>query len=175
MNVGREILPVAALIAMLAAGCGGKAPEQEPGKATPPAGGSKYLLSSEPEGARDVLAVLETAKDDEEIVVVGRIGGDEKPFVQDLAAFTIVDRSLKPCNANPEDNCQTPWDYCCEADLAKARTAVRVVDGHGNIVATGAKELLGLKPLDTVVVQGKAKRDPDGKFTLLATGLYVRP
>ncbi len=41
----------------------------------------------------------------------GRIGGSEKPFVDGLAAFTIVDLKVPYCA--DDEGCPTPWDYCC--------------------------------------------------------------
>src|SRR5262245_40379084 len=72
--------------------------------------GSKYLASSEPAGAKDVIDVRKDAKDGDNVVVVGRIGGDVDPWIQGSAAFSIVDRSLKPCNEREGDSCKTPWD-----------------------------------------------------------------
>ncbi len=59
-------------------------------------------------------------KTQQDVVVVGRIGGRVNPWVKGTAAFPIVDRSLKPCNEIEGDTCETPWDYCCEAELPKA-------------------------------------------------------
>lgn len=137
--------------------------------------GSKYLLAAEPEGALDVKQFLQDAKDGDEVVVVGRVGGEVKPWVEGLAAFNLADLSLVACNDNVEDHCPTPWDYCCEPDLAEGRTLVQVVDSGGNVVSSGAKELLKIKELQTVVVKGRADRDDSGSVSLLATGVYVRP
>ena len=73
---------------------------------------AKYLLASEPAGAKGVIDVRKTAKDGEEVVVVGRIGGSKAPFTG-RAAFEIVDPSFVPCNEKdePEDS-ETPWDFC---------------------------------------------------------------
>lgn len=139
--------------------------------------GSKYLLGAEPDGAQDVIAVRKSAQNDDEIVVVGRIGGRENPWVDGLAVFTIVDPSLEACSDIPGDNCEKPWDYCCCAPdkLAASTALVQVVDETGQPVAQGAKELLAVKELDTVVVKGKASRDEEGNLEVLASGLYVRP
>jgi len=87
------------------AGCGGENKEPKPD-------GSKYLLSEEPQGAAGVRDVRESAKDEDEVVMVGRIGGMEDPWVEDLAAFSIVDPAMKPCNEIGDDACPKPWDYC---------------------------------------------------------------
>lgn len=168
----RYVWTAVATAAVLVIGC--SQPGQQPAEEPQPSS-SAYLLTEEPEGAHEVVDVLESAADGDEIVLVGRIGGDVNPWVEDVAAFNVADNSLVPCNEREGDTCETPWDYCCEADLGKATTLVEVVDGDGKLVATGARELLGVQELDTVVVQGTAQRDADGNLTVLATGVYVRP
>jgi hypothetical protein len=71
---------------------------------------AKYMLASEPDGAKGVKEVKQKAKDGDEVVVVGRLGGSVKPFTG-RAALTIVDVSFKPCDEIEGDNCPTPWDY----------------------------------------------------------------
>jgi hypothetical protein len=136
--------------------------------------GEAYLLTSEPEGAKTVLEARETARDEDEIVVLGRIGGSVDPWIAGRAAFSIVDPSLKACSDIPGDTCQTPWDYCCDPNLAAGTALVKVVDASGNVVKAAAKDLLEVKELDTVVVRGKAQRDDEGNLTVLATGIFVQ-
>lgn len=133
-----------------------------------------YLLKEEPQGAQDVLAARKDAKDQQEITVVGRIGGRVDPWIKSLAAFSIVDRSLKPCNEIEGDTCETPWDYCCEPNLADATVLVTFVDDQGQVIKQAARELLPVEELSTVVVQGKAKRDDAGNVTILASKLFVK-
>ncbi|HMF15206.1 MAG TPA: hypothetical protein VKE94_22985 [Gemmataceae bacterium] len=144
-----------------------------------PSGGSEaaqYLLASEPAGAKGVLDVKEAAKDGDDILVEGRVGGSRKPFLEGLAGFTIVDPSLRSCSDRPGDNCDAPWDYCCEspADLKRATALVKFVDENGKTLKKDARELLGVEALQTVVVRGKAKRDADGNLTILASALHAR-
>jgi hypothetical protein len=136
----------------------------------------KYILSEEPKDAQPVLTTREKAKDKDDVVVVGRIGGRKNPWVKGAAAFSIVDPSLKACNERPGDTCPTPWDYCCEADLSKATVFVTVVDDKtGKTLKEDAREALKLHELDTVVVEGKARRDKKGNLTIAASKLFVRP
>jgi hypothetical protein len=137
--------------------------------------GKKYLLQKQPERAQDVIAVRKDAKDQQDIVVVGRIGGRKNPWIKDAAAFSIVDRSLTPCNEREGDTCKTPWDYCCEATLPKSTLLVMVYDTEGKLVKKDARSLLGVTELDTVVVEGKTKRDKAGNVTIVASKMYVAP
>ncbi|MBC8868134.1 MAG: hypothetical protein H8E44_01885 [Planctomycetes bacterium] len=159
---------VAAFLLIGLVGCSSQ-PESPPDSS----GGSEYLLTAEPSGAQEVVQAISDAGADEEVVVVGRIGGEVNPWVEGLAAFSIVDRKLKACSDVEGDNCSTPWDYCCEADLAKSKTLVEIVDGNGSTVKADARQLLKLKELQTVVVKGKAARDEANNLTVLATGVYV--
>lgn len=78
----------------------------------PAVDGSKYLLTKEPEGVTDVIQVRKEAQDQDEVVIVGRIGGSENPWIDGRAAFSIVDTSLKSCADCGSDDCPKPWDYC---------------------------------------------------------------
>lgn len=172
----QRIMSVACLLAgLIGVGCGGG------GSSTPVAAHAtdgidkeKYLLQTEPAGAKSVKESRDSAKDGDEVVVVGHIGGDPKPWVEGRAAFWIVDSSIKPCP--PGEGCPTPWDCCCVAkeDLLKAMATVKVVDDQGQTVLVDARKLLGVKESATVVVHGKAKRDDKGNLTVLTDKLFVR-
>ena len=137
--------------------------------------GAKFMLNDQPEGAKEVIQVREDTKDGDDVVIVGRIGGGENPWIDDRAAFTIVDNSLRACSDIPGDNCDKPWDYCCATDKLPTSTAlVKVVDENGKLVQADARQLLNVKELSTVIVKGKAKRDDDGNLTVLASGIYVK-
>lgn len=178
MRLARRSCALLALAAGLAIGCGRSdfAPAAPATSDAPDAATSEYLLQAEPLGAEGVEQVREAAADDEEVVVVGRIGGSENPWIEGRAAFSIVDPSLKACSDIEGDTCPKPWDYCCETDKLPTATAlVKVVDDAGELVGTDARELLDVKELSTVVVQGKAQRDDSGNLTVLAQDVYVRP
>jgi hypothetical protein len=135
----------------------------------------KYLLKTEPAEAQPVATAKKDAKDGDSITLVGRIGGSESPFVNGRASFTIVDTKLVPCSERPGDSCTTPWDYCCDTDqLADCTAAVKLVDEEGKTLPVDAKTGLGLKELQTIVVQGKAKRDEAGNLSVLASGIFVK-
>ncbi len=168
----RSCLPLVGLVVVL--GCGQQQSTEPDATGELPAG-VKYVLAAEPETARGVIEVRADARDDETVVVVGRIGGSGNPWVDGRTAFSIVDSSLKACSDIEGDDCKTPWDYCCETDrLAEATLLVKIVDESGKLVAADTRALLGLKELQTVVVEGQARRDDEGNLTVLAGGVYVR-
>jgi hypothetical protein len=134
-----------------------------------------YFLEEEPDESASVAGVKKDAKDGGEVVVVGRIGGRANPWINNAAAFSIVDEALKSCDQIPGDKCATPWDYCCESDIAKSTLLVMFVDDAGKVVKQDARKWLKVKELQTVVIQGKAKRDRAGNVTIMASRLFVRP
>ncbi|MCE3017714.1 MAG: hypothetical protein ACK56W_13035 [Pirellula sp.] len=133
---------------------------------------SQYVLTNEPTGAIPVGDARKQVKSEDEVTLVGLIGGSPEPFVDGIAAFTIVDAKVPYCAA--DENCPTPWDYCCQQDAVKENIAtVQVVDDNGKPVMADARKLLHLKELTTVTVQGKAKRDEQGNLVVHATKLFV--
>ncbi|HUG89694.1 MAG TPA: hypothetical protein VML55_02600 [Planctomycetaceae bacterium] len=162
----------------LAAGCGtgvGESAAERPAEAGP-TDSSQYVLAAEPEGAKGVREVRNTSADGDEVVIVGRVGGAEDPFLRGYAGFTIVDASVKHCGELHDDGCPTPWDYCCSPpeELEDARALVTLVDARGSAVKGDAKALAPVREMKTVVVRGKARRDEAGNLTIEATGIHVR-
>lgn len=137
--------------------------------------GKRYLLSNEPDHAMDVIQVRTETADNDKVVIIGRIGGSDMPWVEGRAAFSIVDRALEACGDRTDDHCPLPWDYCCELErLPTSKALIKVINQDGQLVKTDARELLGVTELQTVIVQGKASRDDANNLTILATGLYLK-
>lgn len=158
-------------LGLAAIGCAPAA--QPPTNTVSSADGAKYLVKSEPQSAVGVGAARESSKDNDEIVLVGRIGGSSKPFIDGVAAFTIVDPKVPHCSK--EEGCKTPWDYCCEQNQVKGNIAtVKIVNSDTKPVQEDARKLLGIKELNMVVVRGTAKRDDAGNLTVLANQVYVK-
>ena len=107
---------------------------------------SEYVVETEPEGALAVGEARQATQDGQEVTLVGHIGGSTKPFVDGLAAFTIVDVKVPYCA--DDEGCPTPWDYCCASDAVKQSIAtIKIVDESGKPVAGDARELLNVKEL----------------------------
>lgn len=172
----KKSLSCLSLVCLLIAACSDNPGDEttDSNKPKPSVDGAKYLLSSEPADAKDVIQVREDAADGADVVMVGRIGGSSSPFTEGRSAFSIVDSSLKACSDIPGDNCPQPWDYCCEDRLPSGTALVKVVNDDGDLLKTDAKELLGVKELSTVVVKGTAKRDDAGNLTVLAHSIFVK-
>lgn len=157
----------------LAVGCGDATVDADPAASAPPAD-SEFVTQTEPADALPVGQARESVADGDAVTVVGTIGGSTEPFVEGLAAFTIVDPKVPYCA--PEEGCPTPWDYCCTQDQVKDNIAtIKIVDDQGSAVTADARQLLGVQELSTVVVKGTASRDDNGNLTVAATEVFVRP
>ena len=134
----------------------------------------QVVAASEPSDAIGVGLARQEVESGEQVTLVGKIGGSSEPFVEGMAAFTIVDASVPHCSA--DEGCPRPWDYCCTQDQVKENIAtVKVVDDQGSPLASDARELLGVKELSTVVVEGEAIRDEQGNLTVATKQVFVRP
>jgi len=78
-------------VLVIASGCSDSNPARDSGDAATTAVNSQYLADTEPAGAIPVGEARESVKDGQSVTLVGTIGGSSKPFVEGLAAFTIVD------------------------------------------------------------------------------------
>jgi len=159
------------LTLVLAVGCGkSEARVSAPASDVP----ESFFVASPPPTPKPVAEVVASAKDGDSVVVTGRVGGAKKVFVDDYAAFTIVDAKLAPCGTNNMDECETPWDYCCASPEVIAANAVSVeLVTDGKLLKANPRGFHGLDLLTTVVVEGKVARDAAGNVRVLATGLHV--
>jgi hypothetical protein len=144
---------------------------QSPSAGALPAG---LMLAQAPADAKDVLA-LKQAKEGEQVILRGKVGGRVEPFVEGRAVFQVVDASLQSCKDIPGDTCPTPWDYCCDADVNKKSASIQVVGADGKPLRTGLKGVGGLKPLSEVTIKGTvAKAGETGPVIVNATGIHVK-
>ena len=135
--------------------------------------GMALLVDREPADAMPVGEARKRVEDGQSVALVGIIGGSVEPFIDGLAAFTIVDAQVPYCP--PEEGCPTPWDYCCTQDqVAQNIATVKLVSESQQPIAQGAKQLVGLKELDTVVVSGVAHRDEQGNLSLSAREVFIK-
>jgi hypothetical protein len=137
-------------------------------KAAPPAAGISVsepspalaaVLAATPTGeAAAIAAIRPTAKPGDEITVNGLIMGAMKPFVDGRAAFILGDPEvLTPCNKVPGDECETPWDVCCDSpeDKKRATATIQIVGADGRVLKEPIEGVGGLKNLANVTVTGK--------------------
>lgn len=136
-----------------------------------------FFLMEPPAAIVDVSAARQggALKAGDTVVLRGRIGGSQSPFVEGRAVFTLVGRGIKACSDVPGDRCPRPWDYCCatrEEVLANSVT-VQVVDEKGQPMRSGMKGRRGMKELSELVVVGKVSAVSGQGVVVDATGMWV--
>ena len=156
---------------LILTGCGegGSTAQNTAEPATP-----TWVLASAPEGAQSVTEAKASAKEGEQIILRGRIGGRKAPLTEGSPVFTVMDLAIPHCGQNPDDKCSTPWDYCCETPetITTNSATVQVVDASGQpIINSPAAQ--GLAALDEVIVVGTvAPQSNENLLIVRATGIY---
>ncbi len=166
----------AGLVVMCAglAGCGESGTAPATRGVSSASGSALWLVADEPEGARPVAAVKADAKEGDEVVVRGVIGGRVTPLSADSPVFIIMDTSVPSCADMEEDHCATPWDYCCEttASITANSATVQLVSADGSQLDTDPTAA-GLKPLDEIIVVGTVGPRPSQEIlTIRATRVH---
>jgi len=118
---------------------------------------NEWFTDTAPEGAGAIHEVRTTAVPGDEITISGLVMGRMKPFVDGRAAFILGDPALlTPCNEIPGDECETPWDVCCDAPEAKREgtATIQITGPDGRVLSTPLKDVRGLKELSKVTVTG---------------------
>lgn len=128
-----------------------------------------WVLTSAPAGDVSVTEAKASAKEGDQVVIRGRIGGRHAPISADSPVFTIVDLGLEYCGQTTDDQCGTPWDYCCETPSTIATNSA-TVQVQGDAIDLGGA---GFEPLDEVILIGTVGPRPDEQvLTIRATGVY---
>jgi len=136
------------------------------------------VLAASPKGeAASIVAIRSTAKPGDEITVSGQIMGAVKPFVDGRAAFIIGDPDvLTPCNEVPGDECETPWDNCCDSpeDKKRATATIQITGTDGRVLKEPVEGVGGLKNLSKVTVSGKVAEGSSADLLIVnATAIGV--
>lgn len=155
------------LVPCLFAGCFGDTGVRDMGGSYDP----RFLASEEPNDPLDVQQVRSTSKNDDVVVVVGRVGGSAKPFVDGLGVFTIVDLKIPTCSSDP--NCSVDCSVSPE-ELKQSLATIKLIDDSGTLVGKDSRELVPVLVNSIVVVQGRASVDTHGNLTILAQNLAIR-
>ena len=145
-------------IALLAS-CKETSPKNTKTTAKEPSAALSAVLAAAPAGEpKAIAAVRASAKPGDEITLSGRIMGNAKPFVDGRAVFILGDPAvLTACNETPGDDCETPWDACCDSPEDKKRgiATIQIVDAAGRVLKEPVEGVGGLEKLASVTVTGK--------------------
>ncbi|MBX3363444.1 MAG: hypothetical protein KF866_01655 [Phycisphaeraceae bacterium] len=154
---------------LTAAGCGERSPKGKTDVTAP-----AWLLTSMPKDARTVLELKPEAQEGETVAIRGRIGGRKHPMAAGSGLVLIVDASVPSCADDPEDNCPTPWDYCCERpELMTAATATVVLVDASDTPIEAELTSLGFSPLDEIIAVGVVGPRPSSEVLVIrARGIH---
>jgi hypothetical protein len=142
---------------------------------------ARFALSEEPAGVLPVLAAVDamqanptSANSQEEVVVLGRIGGVKNPCDATRSVFVMTDPTSDIVGSSEHDgNCDCHFCQKSKADLPTL-AIVELVDEQGQAYPYSVQQLADLAPDQMVVVRGRAKLDALGNLSVAASGVYVR-
>ncbi len=138
----------------------------------------ELLLASTPEKALDIADLRKSAQAGDTVTFTGNVIGSESVFMDGRAVMIMGDpKKITSCNLIPGDECETPWDVCCDdPDVIKASiVTVQVVDDAGKPLKTGLKGLGGMKELSALTVTGEVAEGSNKDNMLVnATGIFVQ-
>lgn len=142
-----------------------------PAPATETPAALSAVFSAEPAGEPAAIAAIRaTAKPGDTITLQGLIMGSRRPFVDGRAAFLLGDPDvLTPCNEKPGDDCETPWDVCCDSpeDKKRGTATIQIVDADGRVLRDSLEGIGGLVPLARVTVSGTVAEGSNADLLLV--------
>lgn len=135
------------------------------------------LLETAPDGAVAILEARKNPTPGTEVIFAGKVMGKREPFSTGAALVVLGDPAvITSCDLKPGDECETPWDVCCDLpeDIKRSIVTVQVVDEAGRPVRSPLKGLGGMKELSSLVVKGTVAEgsNPDN-LLVNATGIHV--
>ena len=147
-------------------------------KETPSSTGLESVMVSEaPTGPLGVVEARAQAKPGEAITLRGKVGGKMTPISDGVAILVLADeKAIASCDENPDDLCETPWDYCCEdqAKITASIATVQVRGSDGKVVRASLRGKDGLKELSRLVVSGTVdEASNDDVLIVNATQIHV--
>jgi len=133
---------------------------------------SKFLLREEPRGAIGIAEAKNRLEENENVVLLGRIeAGEFEPWDDGKASFLITDATIEGHHHAEGHECA----FCKgKKDPLEIMAIVRFVGDDNKVLSVDARELLGVKKSQTVVVRGRGEVDDLGQLTVSADGIYLR-
>jgi len=137
-----------------------------------------YFVTEAPADAQAIHIARTTAKPGDSITLKGEVMGREKVFVDGRAAFLLGDpEKLTSCDKNPDDECTTPWDACCDSKELKriGIASIQILGPDGRVLSHEIKGSNGLKELSYVTLSGVVdENSTEENFIINAEKIHVR-
>lgn len=162
--------------------CGAEKESAPPPEASAPTGSAlpaSLALDAAPEGAISIVALKEQHTPGDEVTFSARVIGRTEVFVPGRAIMIVGDPTiLTPCNENPDDSSETPWDACAASPEERrlGTLTVQVVDEAGTVLPTDLRGFQGITELSHLTITGiLATGGDDAPWIVNATGIHVHP
>lgn len=151
---------------LLFAGCSAEGAKQPPAPQAA-AAVAKMVLAADPGDAIGVVAAKESGEA-AKVVVEGRV----HDMVKGFAVLKLMDTALHYCGQVDAEDCETPWDYCCDSPDRRKQHSLLVEfrDAAGKPIATPA--MPNARHCDLVKVRGEMTVDEHGSHVLVADGIF---
>jgi hypothetical protein len=137
----------------------------------------RLVLAEEPAGATSIAESRDKVENEQDVVIVGKIGaGEFAPWADGQAAFLMSEVPADNTHAETPGHDPATCPFCRRrAEKAASVTAlVQFRDDKGDLLPIDARELLGVNQDQVVVVRGKAHVDKLGVLVVAADGIHVR-
>ena len=133
----------------------------------------ELMLDAEPSDATRIVVAKHTVADNSDVCIVGQVSGNEQEaFVQGQAAFLVTEVGSGEASHCKNENCK----FCNSHKPSGPNAAVQFVGKSGNPLGVDARELFGIVPGDTVVIQGRGEFMQDvNMLQVTAEHIFVRP
>ncbi len=139
----------------------------------------EVVLDAAPASPIQIAELRKSAKPGDTVTFTGEVIGSYDVFMEGRAVMIMGDpNKITPCNRIPGDECETPWDVCCDDPdhITAAIVTVQVLDESGKPLKIGLKGVGGVTELSAVTVTGEVdKKSNDKNMIINATGLFVHP
>lgn len=125
-----------------------------------------------------IHSARESVKPGDTITLSGRVMGNLHPFVEGRAAFILGDPAvLTACSDRPDDECETPWDNCCDTkeDKMRGTATIQIVGDDGRVLKEPIEGVGGIGKLSTLTVTGTVAEGSSAESLVVnATAIDVR-
>ena len=115
------------------------------------------FVSTAPAEAISIAKLRSDAKPGDTVTFTGKVLGAHEVFMDGRAVMIMGDpEMLTSCDLKPDDECETPWDVCCDdaETITNNIVTVQVLGEDGAPLKTGLKGQNGLAELSVLTVTG---------------------
>ncbi len=171
-------LILTSIISCILVGCSGTNESTTPAKEQVRGLPESFFTIDRPANIKDLAEVKKTAKKNDKVTFLARIGGRKNAsFLPTLAMMIVADPALKSCEVmGEEEHCPTPEDYCCEdRELLNAGLGtIRFMNGADETYPFSIDGDHGLEILKYVVIEGTVHDINDsGLFIVDASKVWI--